>query len=131
MSEHSNSKVVGYWIATGALAVVLFAAGIMDLRGQPEVTEVLERLGYPLYLAALLGVAKLLAGIAILAPKYPRLKEWAYAGIVIDFGGALYSHIRMGEPEQIVAPVLLLAIAFTSWYLRPMSRKLPDPIESK
>lgn len=123
--------MVGYWLTTGILALVLIAAGVMDLMLRPEITEVMGRLGYPPYLAPLLGVAKLLAAVAILAPGFPRLKEWAYAGIVIDLGGAMYSHIGAGEPEQIVTPVLLLLVAFTSWYLRPANRKLLDPIDIK
>ncbi|KIG13508.1 hypothetical protein DB30_08020 [Enhygromyxa salina] len=91
----------------------------------------MEGLGYPLYLMPLLGVAKLLGAMAIVAPAYPRLKEWAYAGIVFDLVGAMYSQIRMNEAEQIIAPMLLLLLALGSWYLRPPSRKLPDLIPIK
>ncbi|PRP96107.1 DoxX family protein [Enhygromyxa salina] len=131
MSDNSKGKVVGYWITTAILAVLLLAAGFMDLMGQPEVTESLQRLGYPMYLAALLGTVKLLAAIAILAPNYARLKEWAYAGVVFIMTGAIYSHIRMDEAEQTLMPMLLLLLAFGSWYLRPPSRKLPDLIPIK
>ena len=129
MSENTKGNSVGYWIATAILAVVLLLAGVMDLLGQPEVTEVMERLGYPMYILALLGIAKLLAAVAILVPKYPRLKEWAYAGVVFNFVGAIYSHISSSEPEQIVTPGLLLVVAFTSWYLRPAGRMLPKSIK--
>lgn len=129
MSENTKGNSVGYWIATAILAVVLLLAGVMDLLGQPEVTEVMERLGYPMYLLALLGIAKLLAAIAILVPKYARLKEWAYAGVVFNFVAAIYSHISSSEPEQIVAPGLLLVVTFTSWYLRPARRMLANSIK--
>ncbi len=61
-------------------------------------------------------------------PKFPRLKEWAYAGIVIDLIGAAYSHIAYGDAVgDIVPPVVLLALAMGSYFLRPADRKLPDP----
>ena len=129
MSDNTKGKNIGYWLVTGLLALVLLAAGVMDLMGRPEVMQVLDRLGYPAYLAALLGVAKLLGVFAITVPGLPRLKEWAYAGIVFDLGGAVYSHIRAGEAEQILAPVVLLGLTFASWYLRPLNRKLPDLIK--
>jgi uncharacterized membrane protein YphA (DoxX/SURF4 family) len=127
MHDNTNSKSLGYWLTTGVLAVVLLMAGIMSLMGRPEITEMMEQLGYPVYLAALLGIAKVLGAVAIIAPKLPRLKEWAYAGIAFDLGGALFSHMRMGNFDQTIAPLMLLLLALASWYLRPADRKLADP----
>lgn len=126
MHDDKNGKSLGYWLTTGVLAVVLIMAGIMNLMGQPEVVEIMEHLGYPVYILALLGIVKLLAAITILAPRFPRLKEWAYAGIVIDLGGALYSHMQLQDYDRMFAPMILLMLAFASWYLRPDSRKLAD-----
>jgi uncharacterized membrane protein YphA (DoxX/SURF4 family) len=126
MTEDSKGRTIGYWATTGLLGVALIGSGIMDLVGTPEIVEAMERLGMPLYLVPLLGVAKLLAAAAILAPKFARLKEWAYAGVVIDFVGAVYAHVLSNEAGEIVAPLVLLTLTFASWFLRPSNRKLPD-----
>jgi DoxX-like family len=70
-------------------------------------------------------VWKVLGGIAILVPRFPRLKEWAYAGIVFDLTGASVSHAVSGDgAPNVIVPLLLAAVAFASWSLRPQSRKL-------
>jgi hypothetical protein len=64
-------------------------------------------------------------GLAILAPRLPHLKEWAYAGIAFDLTGAAFSHVAMGDPaEKVIVPLVLLGIAAASWALRPASRML-------
>ncbi|KIG17084.1 hypothetical protein DB30_03681 [Enhygromyxa salina] len=126
MTEDSKGRKIGYWATTGLLGAALIGSGIMDLVGPPDLVESMERLGIPLYLPPLLGIAKLLAAAAILAPKFARLKEWAYAGLVIDFIGAAYVHIMSNEASEIVAPLVFLAVTFASWFLRPANRKLPD-----
>lgn len=86
----------------------------------------MAKLGYPAYLMALIGVWKVLAVIALLIPKYPLLKEWAYAGVVFLMTGALYSHVAAHDPVVEIFPGLLLVIlAVVSWYLRPESRRVP------
>lgn len=82
---------------------------------------------YPVYFVTLIGAWKVLGGLAILAPRLPRLKEWAYAGIAFDLTGATFSHVAVGNPAaKAIVPLVLLAIAATSWALRPPSRRLND-----
>lgn len=112
---------------TGLTALAYTASGSMNLIGPPELVAGLEKLGMPLYLPLLLGVAKLLAVVAILAPGFARLKEWAYAGITFAMLGASYSHIMSGDPvNEIIAPLIPLSFALTSYALRPSDRRLPD-----
>ena len=87
-----------YWIFTGVIAVSLGTGSILDVLVVPEFAKVVTRLGYPEYLVPFLGVARLLGIAVILLPKYPRLKEWAYAGLTFDLVGALYSTIAFGDP---------------------------------
>jgi uncharacterized membrane protein YphA (DoxX/SURF4 family) len=82
-------------------------------------------LGYPLYFLRIIGVWKLLGGIVLLIPGYPRLKEWAYAGIFFELSGAaaswwMHEH-NMGEA---VTPTILAVVALVSWALRPQNRLL-------
>jgi len=88
-----------YWIFTGLLAALMLFSSIPDILVVPDAVKIVtDHLGYPKYIIAFLGVAKLLGVIAILVPGFPRLKEWAYAGFVFDLAGAMYSSIAVGDP---------------------------------
>jgi uncharacterized membrane protein YphA (DoxX/SURF4 family) len=116
---------IGYWATTGLVAFGFAAGGLADLSRSADVRAGLEHLGYPLYLAVLLGVWKVLGAVAIVVPRFPRLKEWAYAGMVFDLSGAFFSHASVGDPApKLIAPLLLLALLVASWALRDESRKL-------
>ena len=82
-------------------------------------------LGYPVYFARILGIWEVLTGIAFLAPRFPRLKEWAYAGILFNMTGAAASRaVRGDDVSHIVAPLVFAGLAVASWALRPESRSL-------
>jgi hypothetical protein len=129
-----NLKVIGYWATTAFAALELLAGGATDLAhgrtvlvAGERVTEVLAHLGYPAYLLTILGVWKLLGGIAILVPGVPRLKEWAYAGAFFLYIGAVASGMVRGRDDPgtfIWPPLIFAAITMASWALRPPSRTL-------
>ena len=119
-----DRRVLGYWIATGVFCLGMLPGGILDLIRPPVVLEVLDRLGYPHYLAPLLGVWKILGVIALLVPGKGTLKEWAYAGFVFDLTGAIVSHLAVGDPvTEVISPVVGLGILAVSYVLRPASRR--------
>lgn len=119
-----RNKII-YWIATIWLALGMTSTGIVQLlRPEGEVDFILK-LGYPEYFLTILGISKILGVIAILIPRFPIVKEWAYAGFFFTMLGALYSHIVMGSAaSDIFPPVLLLVLTITSWYFRPPGRKM-------
>ncbi|MBS2031199.1 MAG: DoxX family protein [Deltaproteobacteria bacterium] len=120
-----NGKNIGYWITTGLVALAFLSGGVMDASRNADVQAGMSHLGYPLYFALILGVWKFLGGVAILAPGFARLKEWAYAGMAFDLTGATFSHAASGDGAgKIITPLVILAIVATSWALRPASRKL-------
>ena len=128
MTQDSKGRKIGYWITTGFIALGFTASGVFNLMASEEVVAQYVSLGYPAYLPQFLGLAKVLGAIALVAPKFPRLKEWAYAGITFDLLGAIYSHIANGDPTgDAVAPAFLLAILAASYWLRPTDRRLPNP----
>jgi DoxX-like family len=87
----------------------------------------LVQLGYPAYLSTILGAAKILAGLTIAAPRLPRLKEWAYAGILINMLGAIASYLATdGHIGDCAPPVAFAVLALISWRLRPPGRRLRD-----
>ncbi|MGN8224080.1 DoxX family protein [Gracilimonas sp. BCB1] len=127
----TRPKKIIYWISTVILAFGLLASGIqqllhLEIEGAlaPPFEWGIQKLGYPVYLLTILGIWKILGALAILIPKYPLIKEWAYAGIFFLFTGALFSHLASGHAwtELIPATTLLIATAF-SWYFRPSDRK--------
>ena len=89
-----------YWIFTALAAAFMLMASIPDVLQISEAVAVFTHLGYPTYLLPFIGIAKILGVVAVLVPGFPRLKEWAYAGLVFDLIGALYSHISVGDPPS-------------------------------
>jgi uncharacterized membrane protein YphA (DoxX/SURF4 family) len=124
---------LAYWASTVLLAAACLLGGSIDVAHPPSAVAFLAHLGYPAYFAPMIGAWKILGGVAVLAPRFPRLKEWAYAGIFFDLTGAAISHAVTGDPALNVAvPVVLVGVAFVSWSLRPASRTLASAVsESK
>ncbi|MCD6010675.1 MAG: DoxX family protein [Flavipsychrobacter sp.] len=125
-----RNKII-YWIATIWLSAGMLATGIQQLLKvklegvlSPPGEYGITHLGYPVYFLTIIGVWKILGVIALLIPKFPLLKEWAYAGFFFLLTGAIFSHIAVGDPAGENFPaVLLLALTVISWYLRPPGRK--------
>jgi hypothetical protein len=118
-------KIYGYWICTGLLVLWLIPNGVLDLMRIPGVIAGLQHLGYPPYLALILGVWKLLAVAAILHPGTRFVREWAYAGITFDMFDAFVSHLAVHDPVPIaLAPLVVLAFAAGSYFLRPAKFRL-------
>jgi len=119
-----RNKII-YWAATLWLALGMLSTAIVQLIKMEEEVQNFTNLGYPLYLMTLLGVWKILGVIAILIPKFPLLKEWAYAGFFFTMSGALFSHIINGDDAiTLFGPALLLILTVLSWYYIPADRKL-------
>jgi hypothetical protein len=85
---------------------------------------VTRHLGYPDYFMTILGVSYVLAGLALLAPGVPRLREWAYAGLVFNYTGAAVSHLAARDgPETLIAPIMFGILTIASWSLHPPDRR--------
>jgi uncharacterized membrane protein YphA (DoxX/SURF4 family) len=118
-----RNKII-YWIATVWLALGMISTGIVQLLKMKEEVDMFTHLGYPIYLLTLLGVWKFLGVIAVLIPKFPLLKEWAYAGFFFIMSGAIFSHLVNGDDaKELFGPTLLIALTVVSWYFRPSDRK--------
>lgn len=118
-------KTIPYWVCTGLAAFSFLPGGIVHLLRMPETVQGITALGYPEYFVPILGVAKIAGAIVMLAPKLPRLKEWAYAGMIIDLVAASVSHVAMHSPAwHVIMPMVVGAFVMGSWALRPDSRKL-------
>jgi hypothetical protein len=122
-----KTKII-YWIFTILVIGFLGVGSIFDVISAPEAVAHVTRIGYPAYLVPFLGVAKILGIVAILIPGFPRLKEWAYAGLFYDLLGATFSHIAFGDTIADWAPMLIgFAVLFGSYIYYHKLRKLSEP----
>ena len=106
-----------YWIVTSLTAAFMLLASIPDVLRLPQAVSIFGHLGYPVYLLPFLGTAKTLGIIAVLVPAFQRLKEWAYAGLVFDVIGALYSHLSVGDSPSGWMPALIGLVLVGGSYL--------------
>ncbi|WP_264553670.1 DoxX family protein [Flavobacterium sp. N2038] len=119
-----RNKII-YWVTTLWLSLGMTATGIVQLLQNKDETDRIAHLGYPIYLLTLLGLWKLLGVIAVLIPKFPVLKEWAYAGFFFAMSGAVFSHFANGDgAKDYFGPILLIILTILSWYFRPAERKV-------
>lgn len=108
---------ITYWTSTIILSLLFLMNIFMYFTRDPKIVAGIDALGYPLYLLDILGVAKIIGIIILLVPKFPRLKEWAYAGFVIDLIGAIWSHIAIGDTSSIsfiLMFVMILAVSYVA-----------------
>ncbi|NUM80074.1 DoxX family protein [bacterium] len=119
-----RNKII-YWITTLWLALGMTSTGIVQLIQMQEEVDMMARLGYPMYFLTIIGIWKLLGVAALLSPKFPLLKEWAYAGFFFNITGAVFSHIASGDgAKDLFGPMLLLVLIVVSWYFRPDDRRI-------
>jgi uncharacterized membrane protein YphA (DoxX/SURF4 family) len=119
-----RNKII-YWVSTLWLALGMVSTAIVQLSKMNEEVEMFTHLGYPSYLLTILGIWKLLGVVAVLIPKFPLIKEWAYGGFFFIMTGAVFSHLINGdEPVTLFGPTLLVILTAVSWYFRPADRRL-------
>lgn len=119
-----RNKII-YWVATALLCFGMTASGISQILHLKEMNELISHLGYPFYFTYIIGVWKLLGVIVLLIPKYPLVKEWAYAGFFFLLTGAFISHVFMGDfNNAILGSLFQTLFVIVSWYFRPANRKL-------
>jgi len=124
----SRIKAIVYWVTTSIIVLESAAGAQWDLSRNEFVTKVFIHLGYPLYLLTIIGVWKIPAVIALLVPKFPRVKEWAYAGLFFVYSGAAASHFAVNDPASAwLGPLIFCIFIIISWAFRPSSRRLPGP----
>ncbi|MEN8181333.1 MAG: DoxX family protein [Myxococcota bacterium] len=124
-----ENRKIAYWLTTGLFCLVLGFSGVAHFLHVEFIVESMALLGYPVYFMTILGSFKMLGVAALLAPRMPLLKEWAYAGFAFNLIGATASHLYAGEPfSHWIRPLAVLGIGVASYLLRPASRRLPDSV---
>jgi DoxX-like family len=107
---------IGFWVATGLFSLMMLGSAFAYLTGGSQVVEGFHHLGYPDYFRTMLGVAKVLGVVALVAPGVPRpVREWAYAGFAITTIAAAVSHAVSGDAlGKVLMPLIALAVLATS-----------------
>ena len=124
MTIEKRNRII-YWVATIWMSFGMLSGGIFQLMQMEEAVKSFTHLGYPLYFLTILGVWKILGVIAVLIPKFPLVKEWAYAGFFFAMTGAMFSHIVMKDSFGELFPSFLsLILVMVSWAFRPKDRKI-------
>ncbi len=120
----SRGRTIAYWVTTVLVAAESVLGGVWDILQLPYVRADIASLGYPAYVLVIIGVWKLLGTVAVLVPRFPRLKEWAYAGMFFNYTGAVASHLAVGHSTESVAyPIIITGLVVASWALRPSARR--------
>lgn len=120
-----NARSLGYGVATAIVVLVFVGSGLANLVGAEHVVHDMAKLGYPRYFSIVLGTWKVLGALAVALPRLPRVKEWAYAGMIFDLTGAAASRAASSDgAAAVVIPLGIALIVATSWWLRPPERVL-------
>lgn len=119
-----RDKII-YWVATIWLCLGMVSTGIVQVIQMDEEVNKMNVLGYPSYFLTIIGIWKILGVVAVLIPKFPLVKEWAYAGFFFLMTGAIFTHLAMGDKAtEYFGPALLLVLTIISWFYRPAERKI-------
>ena len=128
----TKRNTIIYWVSTIWLTLGMLSTAFVQLIKDKEEVENITQLGYPVYLLTIIGVWKILGVVAVLTPRSPLIKEWAYAGFFFVMSGAMFSRIAAGSPIlEILPSLLLLVLAILSWYFRPAERKIISLSQNK
>jgi len=117
------ARKIAYWVSTGLVAALSVFAAYAYLSGSPEAVQGFTHVGYPQQLRVILGIAKLLGAIALIAPGFPRLKEWAYAGFTFARISAFVAHYLAKDGPKAFMPLILLVLLFVSYVALPTGRQ--------
>ena len=105
-----------YWILTVLFLAFMLVTSLTQVISAKGTVEIMTILEMPTYILPLLGISKLLAIVAILIPGFPKIKEWAYAGLMFDLIGATYSMIAVGGTFDkwgfMIVPIILCGLSY-------------------
>jgi DoxX-like family len=83
--------------------------------------------GYPQQLRVILGIAKLLGAVGLLAQGFPRIQEWTYAGFTFTWICAFVAHY-LAKDAKAFLPLILLLLLGISYVTRPIESAVASAI---
>ncbi len=118
---------ITYWAITGLVSAFMLLGAIVDVSQAPDAVALIKHLGYPAYFVPFIGIMKILGVIVVLIPRFSKLKEWAYAGLVFDTFGAFFSHLSSGDgPDKWAPAFIALALLLVSYILYSMLNNIKE-----
>lgn len=128
--SRSKGTIIGFWIVTGLFCLQMAFTAYAQLR-LPQVAEAFTHLGFPGYFRVELALAKLIGVALLLLPVASRLKEWAYAGFVIDIGSAVIAHVAVGDGAEAwgwaAVTGVLWGVSYVLWRKSDEAQLRPAP----
>jgi hypothetical protein len=116
----SRIRKIFFWMTTVIIALAYFITGIGNILPFAHIAQDMAHLGYPPYFLKIIGTWKILAAIVIVIPDFQRIKEWAYAGMILDLTGAAFSRFFSGDGViMIIVPLAISGLVIISWALQP------------
>ncbi|WP_196894705.1 DoxX family protein [Aureivirga marina] len=108
-----------YWIFTSFLCLQLLISVGFYFFETTFMKQMIIALEFPAYLVIPMGIAKLLAVIAIFTGFHKTIKEWAYAGLFYNLLLAVSAHINKGDNEYLGALISLVFLigSYVFWIL--------------
>lgn len=118
---HDNARRmvhIAYWSSTLLLAALMAALSIAYF-AHPFFVDAFHHLGFPQHFRVLLGIAKGVGAILLVANVPERLKAFTYDGFAIMFVCGSLAHAAQGDPPRTVAGGLIaLALLGVSYFAR-------------
>lgn len=118
-----NWRLIAYWAFTLFIAYENLVGAVWSFLQIGYVRADLAHLGYPGYFLNILGPGELCIAVALLVPRFPVAKEWAYAGATLNYLAALASHVLVGDRLFWILPAICVVATAASWRLRPAERR--------
>jgi hypothetical protein len=115
------------WVLSVLPALMLTMSGVMKFAAPPDAVEGFKHLGWDINLAVALAVIELGSTLLYLIPRTAVLGAILLTGYL---GGAIATHVRIGENSAIVIPVLLGVMIWLGLYLRDVRLRALVPLRS-
>jgi hypothetical protein len=125
--NNARARSIAFWIVTLLIVQENVSGFLWALFHLEHITANLAHLGYPSYFSNVVGVGQLLCALAILSPGLERANEWGYAGALLNYCAAAYSHLAVGDlARSWIPPLVFAALTLMSWALRAPERRVPS-----
>jgi hypothetical protein len=115
MNPKTNNII--FWVTTSF--IVIFEGIVPVLTFRTELAKGgIRHLGYPAYFGVMIVGFRLCGVVALIFPQIPaRIKEWAYAGFVIEFLSASISNMIVdGLTFNFIVPLVVMAVLLLSYF---------------
>jgi hypothetical protein len=131
-SDPQTAPVSNKMLWTGRImsflpALLLLFGGIVDVVSPQSVAEGTVKMGYPASLIPGLGVVVLLCTILYLIPRTAVLGAILLTAYL---GGAVATHVRIGDFRSVPIPILVAVLFWGGLYLRERRLRALIPLRS-